>query len=59
MRQGPATEAKGALSRDEKQRESEWGKDRQQRKYTHFLETRRRGKLSEARTGDRGNTRTS
>ncbi|KAJ7803006.1 hypothetical protein B0H14DRAFT_2613746 [Mycena olivaceomarginata] len=37
--------------KDEKARESERGKDGQQRKTMHFLETRRQGKVSEARTG--------
>jgi hypothetical protein len=52
--QGPATEEKHALSRDKKRRKSERGKDWQQRKSMHFLETRRGGKVSQARTGDRG-----
>jgi hypothetical protein len=48
------TEEKHALPRDEKARESEQGKDGQQRKSTHSLETRRQGKVSKARMGDRG-----
>jgi hypothetical protein len=45
---------KHALPRDKNGRESEWSKDWQQRESMHFLETRRAGKVSEARTSDRG-----
>ncbi|KAJ7825661.1 hypothetical protein B0H14DRAFT_2596476 [Mycena olivaceomarginata] len=40
--------------KDEKARESERDKDRGQRKSTDCLQTRRRGKVSETRMGDRG-----
>jgi hypothetical protein len=53
------TEEKHTLSRDEKGRKSERGKDRRQRKSTHFLETKWGGEVSEARMGDRGKARTS
>jgi hypothetical protein len=52
VKQESATEEKHALSRDKKGRESEWGKDWGQRRSTHSLETRRGGKVSEARKGD-------
>lgn len=45
---------KYTLPRDEKARASEQGKARLERKSTHFLETRKRGKVSEARISDRG-----
>jgi predicted nucleic acid-binding protein len=40
-------------TRDKKVRNSEQDKDRQHRKRTHSLETRRQGKVSK-RTGNRG-----
>ncbi|KAJ7886478.1 hypothetical protein B0H14DRAFT_3730749 [Mycena olivaceomarginata] len=46
------TEEKHTLSGDEKARESEQDKERQQRKSTHSLEARRRGKVSITRKGD-------
>jgi hypothetical protein len=52
------TEEKHALPRDKKGRESDQGKERQQRKSTHCLETRRGGKVSKARMGNRGKART-
>ncbi|KAJ7814325.1 hypothetical protein B0H14DRAFT_2604197 [Mycena olivaceomarginata] len=57
-RQGRVTEEKHAPPGDEKGRESERGKDGRQRKSTHDLETRSRGRVREARMGDRGKAHT-
>jgi hypothetical protein len=53
------TEEEHAQTRDQEGRESEQGKDRPKRKSTHFLETSRAGKVSGARTGNRGKAHTS
>jgi hypothetical protein len=58
VRQELAAEEKHIQARDEKGRESEWGKDRQQRKSTHFLEARKGGQVSGVRTGDGGKAHT-
>ena len=54
MRQGRATEVKHAPTRNEKTRENEQGKDRQQKKKTYFLETRKQVKVSKTKRGNRG-----
>jgi hypothetical protein len=53
VRQGRGTE-KHTLPTNEKERESEQDKDEQQRRSTHFLQMRRRGKVSETRTSNIG-----
>jgi hypothetical protein len=53
------TEQKHTQTKDKKARDSEQGKDRKQRKSMHFLETRRQGKVSKTRMGDRGKAHTS
>jgi hypothetical protein len=55
--QRQATKEKHTLSGDEEVRDSERGKDGRQRKSTHFLETRKGGKVSKARMGNRGKAR--
>jgi hypothetical protein len=50
----PVTEEKHAQARDKKGRESEWGKDQQQRRPTHSLKMRGGGEVSGARTGNKG-----
>jgi hypothetical protein len=57
--QGPATGEKNAQAGDEKGRESEQGKDWQQREGTHFLEMRRGERVREARTSETGKAHTS
>jgi hypothetical protein len=53
------TDEKHALSRDEKGRESEQGKDWQQRRSMHSLGMGRGGKVSKARRSKRGEAHTS
>jgi hypothetical protein len=53
------TKEKQARPRDKEVRESEQGKDGQEKKSAHKLEMKRQGKVSEGRTGNRGKTRTS